>query len=281
MNYFHAGPAMERDFTPDVSKTIRALGRQLISQRKHVLKEADRIAAEKAEVNEVYSVKLAAEKCAALDSELRSVIESEKGEARAAVAELIKSKRERFESVALTPPSEEQVRLLQAVSLRAADLSLQEVTKLCEKLADNHQALRSLAYLAKQSGINVTVPAEAADFEENISELSDYLSAMVSALDKPDGSLNYLQVEFYNYPDTEHGTLGLFCSALDGTSYTTAQAPTVTPFDKLKAAEEAALTEKDYEKAERIQKFIEANDDRLLSNAERLNRDVAAVITGE
>lgn len=264
---------------PDASHTILNFRERAKASRKKILDAKQKAEADKAGLFDIYSQRLATEKTAEINEALRLFIDGEKDSLRNLANDIMSGKRTRFKEIALKAPTDEQIRMLQALQLRANNLTAEEVASVAETMANNHQALRSLAAIAEQSCIHITVPATVEQVEENFSEVEEYLADMISAVDAK--THNYQQTEFYFDGDVKAGYLKVVVDAMDGNGFIAEQEKAKTRIEILNDAARDAYSKKDYEKSERIQKFIEENDARLFSSAERLDRDMAAAITGE
>ena len=246
--------------------------------RKAIFEAKANAAAEKEKIVRIYAKALAEEKCATIDAETSAFVGTEIRELRSQLAAMLAQKRARFESEAFTAPTDEQTRLLQALSLRADSLTASEVFAIAERMSDNHQALRTLAALAAKSNISVLVPIQISEVEENFAEVEEYLNACIALIEKPDSGLTYKATEFYTTNTPTGGYFGAVVDAMDNSSFLAVQRPIPTQLDRLKEAERAARENEDFPKAKRIQQFISDNADRLLSADELLDRDINAVI---
>lgn len=264
---------------PNTKHTLYNFRNAAKASRNKILDAKQRAEADKANLFDIYSNRLATEKAAEIDENLRKLIYSEKTSLSELAGEIMSGKRARYREIALTAPSDEQIRMLQALQLRATSLTAAEISSVAETMADNHQALRSLAAIAEQSGIKVVIPASVEQTEENFAEVEEYLSSMINAVDAK--SHNYVETEFFYDGDLDAGYFKVIVDAMDESGFIAEQEKPKARIEILNEAVKDAISKKDYEKSERIQKFIEENDARLLSSAERLDRDMTAAINGK
>lgn len=266
---------------PAKDHTIRNFHKVARASRKKVMEAKVKADQEKAKLFDIYSNRLATEKAATVDAELRSFISDERKALEKLAGDIMTGKRNRFKEIALKAPSDEQIRMLQALQMRATSLTAAEVASVGELMADNHQALRSLAAIAEQSNIKVVVPAIVEEAEENFEEVEGYLANMISGFDAK--NLNWLQTEFYSdaYTDIpKAGYIKVVVDAMDGTGFVAEQENPKTRVEILTEEAQKAFKKSDYEKSERIQKFIEENEERLLTAEQRLDRDMKLAIEG-
>ena len=172
--------------------------------------------------------------------------------------------------------------MLQALQMRASSLTDAEIAAVGEMMADNHQALRSLAAIAAQANITIVVPTTVEEAEENFTEVEEYLENMIVGLDAKNHT-QWLQKEFYSdfYTDLpKKGYITVVVDAMDGTAFLAEQEKPKKHIEVLTTEAERALKKSDFEKSKRIQKFIAENEARLLTEKELLDRDVEAVLDG-
>lgn len=244
--------------------------------RVEIFKATEEAERAKKDLFNIYATNLATEKASAIDAALTSRIISEKAKLFDIANKIMSEKRKRFKEVALKAPTEEQVRMLQSLQIRSNTLTAEEVALVAESMADNHQALRTLAAIANTANINIVVPASTEQAEANFSEVEEYLKNMINVIEAP--RLNYIQSEFYFDGNFESGYYSVVRDAMDKSAFVAVQEKPKSPIEALEKAAEEATTAKNLEKSKRIQKFIEENDARLFTEDERLERDINNVL---
>lgn len=215
--------AMRANNQPVSKNTVRHFQKLCQQRRAECLKAVKRFEAEKAQILETWAPKRAEEKISDLRISLEGDIAVSKSELALELEDMMKAKRAQFKKVALSAPSEEQLRLLQTIEIRADDLNPAEVAGLAENFADCHQAMRTLAYLARKSGITVVVPDSAEAFEKSADEVHERLYRLIDEIDTPESELGYVEVDFFNYPESTSGPTYVMCEELDGRPYTVEQ----------------------------------------------------------
>jgi hypothetical protein len=249
--------AMKRDNNPTTQNTVRHFQQLCQSHRSECLKKMAAFESEKANILETWAPKRAESKIFDLRINLEGDIAISKAELEQELSAMIEGKRAQFKRIALSAPSDEQLRLLQTIALRADDLNPAEIAGIADNFADCHQAMRALASLAKKSGITVVVPDSAESFEMSIDEVHERLHRLIDEIDTPNDQLGYVETDFFLYPDSVSGPTFVMCEELDGKPYTVEQ------IDQRKTAlsalaEAAAIAEADgeQERAEEIRALI-------------------------
>ena len=178
-----------------------------------------------------------------IDSKRTELQEQEKGITKIAKEMILEdldavlSAKEAKYREAMKSPSEEQIRLLTVLQMRAdsgEELSSSDFANVTPYLADNFHALKQLSNLAKQA--TVPFPRLEDSFQADVSTAREGANNLLSSLDKPEKSLGYFEKLFW-----ETGHAGLAQEAfdkLDRLSYLT-----VTPADVRQAAIDKAVRE--------------------------------------
>lgn len=260
---------------PNPQKTFKAFQQKCAKVRNEYFKRCDAGEAEKKRLAEIYSEKLLKEKSQEIDTEIFCYLSREKAELKLDLAEIVDGKLNRFRQVALTAPSEEQIRMLQALQIRADTLTKVEVTNIAAMMADNHQALRSLAHLAKQSGFNLVIPDTADSFAEDLREAHEYTLSVLEHLETPDSKLPFAAFDFFHRSaDSDKGMYGTICKLLDEKPYTVEQVKEPkTTIEVLEYEENKALAAGDEEKASEIRNIIESEETRKIPSRETLRNE--------
>lgn len=118
---------------------------------------------------------------------------------KAAILDVEKEKREQYRKIALTAPTDEQLRLIQALSLRD-DLTESEVYTISEQLGENLQAMKALGSVARKAGIHFPRTITTEEFEDALGKATQYAHDVLNSIDKAD--LGYNDHCFYNYTGT-------------------------------------------------------------------------------
>ena len=134
--------------------------------------------------------------------------------------EIVASKKTQFQKISLSPPTEEQVRLLQALALRD-DLTSAEVGRIGEQMCGNHQALRALRSIARKNGIQMIEPPTVEAFEDSLSRAEEFCSDMLRLIDEDNEKMGYNGKCFYDYEGV--GTPKAVFDRLDSCLYAAVQ----------------------------------------------------------
>lgn len=112
--------------------------------------------------------------------------------------ETVKQAKEAAWSKAHSAPSDDQLRLLQALSMRSK-LTPAEVAAVLPQMTDNIQALRVLQDVAERSGVNVPLPTDLEDqYERDIEMADEWCKIAVEDINKSDDDAGYLGLLFWN-----------------------------------------------------------------------------------
>ena len=111
---------------------------------------------------------------------------------------VVDEKRGQYEKIALTAPSDEQLRLIQALSYRD-DLTDSEVAQIAEKMNGSLQALKALGSVARKAGLDFPHTVSTEDFERAVDEAVQYAHTALFDIDTPQKELGYNSVCFYEY----------------------------------------------------------------------------------
>lgn len=233
MNLFDAKrivDAVYRESNPDKSKTLQGwqkraqVVRSAILQLKREHKEAA------AEFYEKYLPKVANEMSQELWGHADEVINERVNELRADLREILDGKREQFNKVGLSAPSDEQLRLLQTAALRD-DLTEGEVSRMGAAMSSNFQAMRALRSIAKKSGLEMVAPPSVEDFEASLTQAEELCTNMLNFI--KDEELGYFARCFYDYDNA--GQAKTLFDRLDNCLYAAVQVQ-----EEPEAQEEAA-----------------------------------------
>lgn len=192
--------AIYREGNADKSKTLRGWQTRCQPVRKAILQLKREHQERIADLQKTYVSEVAYQMAQEEWNDTQAVIDNRAGELLADLQEIISSKREQYAKVGLSAPTDEQIRLLQALSMRD-DLSEGEVASIAAKMSDNFQAMRSLKSIAKKSGVEVVAPPTTEAFEDSLSRAEKYCCDMLRLVDADEEKLGYGGKCFYNYTD--------------------------------------------------------------------------------
>lgn len=181
---------------------------------------------------------------------LQSIIDAANAEYQAAkslavdkveadLADTLESKRKAWNK-SNVPPSDEQLRLLQALEIRGADLTRGEVAVTVQALSNSGPALRALRSICKRQGLEIPsfVGTDPDTFEQQMEEAERYAKSHLAELDTPTDDLAYLSRLFWVKPG--EGEDVRYFKELDSSILTSADIKDVRTADKKKDIEKSA-----------------------------------------
>ena len=147
---------------------------------------ADREALDKiiAEMTGVYEPAYILKKRTELENTRAEALRERADSLKEKADELIAEKRAYLEKMLSTPPTEEQTNLLNALSIRGAEVEEAEYQKIAGQLAPNYQALKALQAIAQKNGKRVPLP-DKYDYEvltEKLDWTEKYLADRIRGL---------------------------------------------------------------------------------------------------
>ena len=208
------------DSKPDRTKTLESWQKRVQTLHNALLKMQEQHEAEMQEASGQYLPSVLAEQETAYKREVKYVVEKRIGELKSDLKTILDGKCEQFRKIALSPPSDEQLRLLTAVSFRN-DLSEGEVSRLVEQMGDCHQAIRSLRSIAKRSGVDVINPIGVEEFEESIEKANLFCEDMLRQVETKSTNLSYDAKCFFEYNGV--GKANMLFNELDTALYSAVQ----------------------------------------------------------
>ncbi|MBR4549242.1 MAG: hypothetical protein IKO83_04905 [Oscillospiraceae bacterium] len=208
---------------PDTDKTLKAFQRRCGVVRE-ALREAKRqYDADLAEVDDLLanfhttSAK-ASKKKMDLRDEYDGLVAVAKKKCLDDLEAVVAAKRAEF-SKRNGAPTEEQLRLLQVLSMRS-ELTAGEIANVAYRLSDNIPAVRLLREIAQKHGIPFTDVGNDEDFERNLSAAEDFCRRMIDGIEKTD--LDSREHGFYNRPELSTAA-DYYFGSLDNSIFTTPQ----------------------------------------------------------
>lgn len=189
--------AVNRSGRPDVSKGLAGWQKQAKVTRGAILMAREQVNAEKEKLN-IYNDEEKRRRSAELDRTLNDIIRLGREKLTAALDAVIEAKRQQFKRVALSAPTESQIRLLQALALRD-DLTEGEVSEIAADMADCLQALKSLGSICRKAGLDFPTVITQEDFENQISAARQFSVDMLNTIDTPSDALDGIPTTFWIY----------------------------------------------------------------------------------
>ena len=191
--------AVYRSGTPDNTKGFRGWQHKAQITRKALMAAKDEINKQLAEWRETYTEKAIQPMYADAMEDYAGLRKIAVEKLEAAIVDVEKEKREQYRKIALTAPTDEQLRLIQALSLRD-DLTADEVYTISEQLGGNLQAMKALGSVARQAGIHFPRTITTEEFESALDKATQYARNVLNSIDAP--NLGYNDHCFYNYTGT-------------------------------------------------------------------------------
>jgi len=258
----------------DKTKSLVSLQEKAQKKRRAILVAQAEAAAEREKILACFAPAVAQEKIAKIDERIADEIHCAKTELHEELSNILSAKQEQFRTIAFAPPTQQQVALLQALALRD-DLTIEEVASVAEQMSDNHQSMRTLVSIARKAGVDIHISFPSDDFNEAMQAAERYYTTMINAITTKENDLDYHQREFYNYHDL--GTAHYYSDMLDSCLFSAPQVQKQTDLEYLIKQMES-YQDSNPEKAKRIEKFIRANEARLMSEDDRLARDIELLL---
>lgn len=132
---------------------------------------------------------------------------------RSEIREIISSQRSAIEEALSVPPSEEQIRLLQALRMEGKSITETELNAILPQLLNNHRAVKALEAIANDNGYSI-VKLPQFDYEallDNLNWTENYLTQRCNDL-----------LSMYTAPGkVEHSTSRLFFGDYEDNEYKT------------------------------------------------------------
>lgn len=144
---------------------------------------------EKIRIDEEFSPNFAASKKAAIDAVYNEAVELSQELARRKLSETVSAKRELFHK-AMKAPTEEQLRLLQVLSMRQ-HVGSDEIHYFAESLADNLPALRCLGEISEKNDIPFPAILDGEDLERLLNQATSAADKYISSIGIGPDDLQY------------------------------------------------------------------------------------------
>lgn len=209
--------------TPDKGMTLKAFQRRASTIRGAIKLLMDQRDADVQKLYQEFNDAGVAKYREPLDKEVNGIIEMARTDLINDLEKVMAAKRDALDK-ANSAPTEEQLRLLQTLSMRS-HLTAAELNAVAAKLNDNVPALRLLGDIAEKH--NLSFPGKVADMdviEHNLEVAEEYCRSMIDCLSHPE--LSYRQKCFYDYPQLKTEADAVF-EPVDSTTFTVAPAPSI------------------------------------------------------
>lgn len=123
------------------------------------------------------------------------------------IKSLVSAKKQAIADMLATPPTTDQLCLMQALEMRKGNVDSLELESILPSLFGNYQAMKMLQNIAAQSGNNVTLPVQlnCKTMFDNLNSIEDYLMRACDYLtvDKKDLPIEYHAFYFVNPEEKE------------------------------------------------------------------------------
>lgn len=151
-----------------------------------------------------YAPAFLAEQERKLSAEFSSFIEKAKEQEIGEIKALAEKKQDKVIKMLTTPPTSEQVRLLNILQMRN-DIDAIEIHHILPTFFNNYQAMRVLDTISKQNGITLKIPTQldCRVMFENIKTATEYLLGAVNEIGKPKKQRDIKYNAFFTYNQEE------------------------------------------------------------------------------
>ena len=219
------------------------------------------------EITATYSPKVAQERIMEKKASFEKDIKVLQNKLRESLAPVKPAKEEALQKYVLTPPTPEQINLINTIKLRGVEnIEDTEWSMFISALSGNYQSSQILATIAKEGGREFIPPIiSLQDAEEEINLAESWLLEAIDNLLKPD-DLSYRTLEILSdYEDTP--SYQLFAK-LDREIMTTVPSPSLSTRNRLKDAAQHALHVGNTKLFNEIWDYIRDNRDKLETTEE-------------
>lgn len=187
------------------------------------------------EAQERYSNAVFGEKLAEYDADYSIMLDIAKKRVTDDLEDILEGKRQQYDK-SMGAPSEEHLRLLQALNMRS-NLTLSEIAAVSNKFDSNLQALGVLRDIAQRHGVSFPAMTDPDTFEEQLASAEQFAKDKLNTLDADLDDMGYKDRLFWDKPGD--GEDSYFFGILDGAGFTTEQ----LEFATAKAKSEQAPSE--------------------------------------
>lgn len=195
-NYQTIFDTVYRSGDPDPKRGFAGWQHRCRITRAALMKVQEKIENDVAEARETYNERTVQSLYADMMSDYGTIKAAAEKRLLTGLDEVVTEKREQYRRVALTAPTDEQLRLLQGLALRD-DLTDNEVAAIAEDMGDNLQSLRALGSIARRCGLDFPTYGDINEFEDALKDAEQYCRDTLYDLDVKD--LGYFSKCFYDY----------------------------------------------------------------------------------
>ena len=153
------------------------------------------------------------------DQKMRDAVNDVVASFRKDVDAFIEDKTNRLDSMLVTPPTESQKNLLDAVAMRGSGLTQAEAMRMLPVLIDNYVATEAFRGLCEKAGFKLYTPGEnAVDLYGIIEEFRMYMNRICRQMGVKDGSMDMMAGSFFmvfDDPNYVEPAIEKFSQALD------------------------------------------------------------------
>lgn len=182
---------------PDGRATLESWRRDCVLSHSALQELKNRLDEKEMELSEIYTSKAVQEIMHDSRESFGDIVRDERRRLTARLDEILDAKMEQYKSVALSAPSDEQIRLLTALSLRD-DLTETEVSEIAAANAGSFQFLRSLKSVAGKAGIDIPAPPGVEQINDQLGDARQYGTDSLRDLDVSDSEMGYFSRLFYS-----------------------------------------------------------------------------------
>ncbi|MCH4153359.1 MAG: hypothetical protein LKF32_01750 [Mageeibacillus sp.] len=173
-----------------IQKKIQNIHTFIANERKTLNSDIDNL-------KELWSAKVVEEHKQELTQQFEEMVQTLIQSERKEIATLISSKMNKIEEMISTAPTEDQLRLLQALQMRG-DLDLVEVTHILPMFFGNYQAMKVLQSVSERNGFQLHTPVQldCREMYETLNEANDFLMGACNEVSK---KINNMTIEYHAF----------------------------------------------------------------------------------
>lgn len=170
----------------DKKNTYFAIHKRMLDLNEFLNNERSDMNDKISSMRETYTDKIVSAEQSKLTKEFNELANSLVEDCRKEINTLTDSKRENIVKMLSTPPTQEQLRLLEVLNMRA-DLSETELQNIVPMFFDNYNAIKVLQNIGQQNGITITLPVQldARTMFDNVSSANAELSEACKFIAEP------------------------------------------------------------------------------------------------
>lgn len=181
-----------------------------------LMEESRKLDQERKELAKTYATPVAKEKISVVESAFQNSVKGKQVELGRILDRLIDAKRNAIVKYTTQPPTDRQLRLIDAMSRRAGDISATEWSMLVSEMAGNYQASALVLQIAKENGKPYALPFDPDESLQKLSILNDQLKRVVEHIHEEPLTAGYESAEFLE--DSPDGKIPSLCAEFDSIS---------------------------------------------------------------